>query len=127
MKLVEVLPVKRVSLCRPPVRFRVRNCSLYLISEGRFLRRGEPLPNGDGREEGGTIQFIITCSSPWISLYIKIEKRKKKKSNCVGSYGWIERATEQRVTEQWSDGATDGQSDGAMERQMDRWTDRRSK
>ena len=29
-----------------------------------------------------------------ISLYIKIEKIKNKKSNCVGSYGWSERATE---------------------------------
>ena len=36
------------SLCRPPVRFRVRNCSLYLIDEGRFLCRGKPRPHDDG-------------------------------------------------------------------------------
>ena len=46
--VVEVLPVKRVSLCRPPVRFRVRYCSLYLIGEGRFLRRGEPRQSDKG-------------------------------------------------------------------------------
>ena len=49
--------------------------------------------------------------SPWIILYIKIEKIKK--SNCVGSYGWSERATERR-------------SDGAMEQRSDIWTERRS-
>ena len=50
----------------------------------------------------------------WISLYIKIEKRIKKKINCVGSYGWSERATEQRSnrwTERRSDGATERRSE----------------
>ena len=32
-----------------------------------------------------------------ISLYIKIEKIKNKKSNCVGSNVWSERATEQQM------------------------------
>ena len=52
----------------------------------------------------------LVCPSPWISRYIKIENRKK--SNCVGSYGWSERVTEQIATEQNSDGA---KSDGATE------------
>ena len=65
----------------------------------------------------------------WISLYIKIEKRIKKKINCVGSYGWSERATERRsnraleqqsagVTERIKDGATERQSDGAIKQRF---------
>ena len=58
----------------------------------------------------------LVCPSPWISLYIKIEKIKNKNSNCVESYGWSERATEQRATERRSDRWTEQQSDGATER-----------
>ena len=36
---------KIVTICNV---FWVRNCSLYLIGEGRFLRRGEPRLHGDG-------------------------------------------------------------------------------
>ena len=86
------------------------------------------------------IHFITTRPSPWISRYIKIDEIKKKKSICVGSYGWSERATERRATERqsdraterqsdraterWSDGSTEQQSDGVMEQQSDRATER---
>ena len=53
----------------------------------------------------------------WISLYIKIEKRKKKKINCVGRSGWSERATEKRAAERKSNGA---KSNGATERRSNR-------
>ena len=69
-------------------------------------------------QHGGAAHTIA-----WISLYIEIEKRKKKNSNCVGSYGESERATEQRATERKSDGATERQIDRATER---RATERRS-
>ena len=44
----------------------------------------------DGAKDG---QSDRAKSDGAISLYIKIEKRKKKKINCVGSYGWSERET----------------------------------
>ena len=76
----------------------------------------------DGQSDGAK-------SDGAISLYIKTEKRKRKKSKCVGSYGWSERATERRsngaleqqsvgVTEQISDGATERRSDGAIKKRF---------
>ena len=44
----------------------------------------------DGAKSNGATdgQSDRAKSDRAINLYIKIEKRKKKKSNCVGSYGW---------------------------------------
>ena len=72
------------------------------------MERKSDEAKSDGATDG---QSDRAKSNGAISLYIKIEKRKKKNSNCVGSYGWRERVTKQRATE----------------RRSDRWTERRSK
>ena len=62
-------------------------------SDGATERRSDGAT--ERRSEGAT-------ERAWISLYIKIEKIKNKNINCVGRYGWSERATEQRATERRS-------------------------
>ena len=80
----------------------------------------------DGQSDGATDGHSNrTKNDRAISQYIKTEKQKRKKSNCVESYGWSERATEQRPTEQKrnktkeqrSERATDGQSYEATDAQ----------
>ena len=58
-----------------------------------WIERKSDGAKSDGATDG---QSDGAKSDGAISLYIKTEKRKRKKSNCVGSYGWSERATERR-------------------------------
>ena len=71
---------------------------MELKSEGSKKRRSkERRSNGatndqsDGATDG---QSDRANNDRAISLYIKIETIKTKRCNCVGNYGWSERATE---------------------------------